>query len=106
MRSGTTHVGTWTPERRDVSADCRRIFGEESLPVEGIAISTSTAQTDEEITSYYGDLVFRRAASDSATLNTTCTSTRFDRLVRSTGIPTGFLNASVRTLPDNVLSRM
>lgn len=66
VRSGTTHVGTWRTERRNVRADYHRIFGEEPPPVKGVAIFTDTDQTGETVTAYYGDIVFRSAAVDAA----------------------------------------
>lgn len=66
VQSGTTRVGTWMDERRNVRADYRRIFGEEPPPIEGIGIMTDTDNTDGTATAYYGDIVFRRASPDSA----------------------------------------
>lgn len=63
VRSGSTHVGRWVTERRNVRADYRRVFGEEPPPVNGIALMTNTEHTGEPVTAYYGDIVFR---ADSA----------------------------------------
>lgn len=65
VRSGSTHVGTWVTERRNVRADYRRVFGEDPPPVTGIALMTNTEHTGEPVTSYYGDIVFRRTTPDS-----------------------------------------
>lgn len=65
VRSGTTDVGTWTTERRNVRDDYRSIFGEAPPPVKRIAIMTATKDTKARATAYYGDVTFRSAASDS-----------------------------------------
>ncbi len=65
VRSGTTHVGTWKTERRNVRADYRDVFGDEPPPVKRIALMTSTNDTKERITAYYGDVTFQTAVPDS-----------------------------------------
>ena len=64
MRSGSTHVGTWVPERRNVRADYRRAFGASPPAINGIAIMTDTDNTGESATAYYGDIV-AHAPSDT-----------------------------------------
>lgn len=66
VQRGSTKVGTWVTERRDVRADYRRIFGEEPPPVHGVALMTDTNSLGDSVTTYYGDIVFRRARPDSA----------------------------------------
>jgi hypothetical protein len=61
VRSGSTAVGTWHTERRNVLADYREAFGEDPPPVNGVAIMTDTDNTDGKATAYYGDIVFRKA---------------------------------------------
>lgn len=65
VRSGSTRVGEWVRERRNVWADYRRIFGEEPPPVNGVALMTDTDNTADSARAYYGDIVFRRAKADS-----------------------------------------
>lgn len=65
VQSGTTHVGTWVTERRNVLEDYRRIFGEDPPPVKGISIMTNSRHTGETVTAYYGDITFRTAPPDS-----------------------------------------
>lgn len=67
VESGTTNVGHWRVERRDVRADYRRIFGEEPPRVKSIGILTDTEQTGGSVTAYYGDIFFRRTMPDSTT---------------------------------------
>jgi hypothetical protein len=57
VRSGSTSVGTWVSERRNVRADYRRAFGASPPPINGIAIMTDTDNTEESATAYYGDIV-------------------------------------------------
>ncbi len=65
VQSGSTKAGQWQHERRNVRADYRRIFGEEPPPVKGVGVMTHTNKTNGDATSYYGDIVFRTAPSDS-----------------------------------------
>lgn len=62
LRSGSTHVGTWVQERRNVLKDYRAIYGEDPPPIESISITTETNSTEEHATAYYGDIVFRTDA--------------------------------------------
>jgi len=71
VQTGTTHVGTWQTERRNVRNDYRRIFGEEPPPVEQIALLTDANDIEDSVTAYYGDIVFRRATPDSTAVDTT-----------------------------------
>lgn len=71
VQSGSTDVGTWQTERRNVRADYRRIFGEEPPPVQRVALVTDTESTDGEVTAYYGDIVFRAAPPESSVVDTT-----------------------------------
>ena len=61
VRRGTTAVGRWHTERRNVRADYRRAFGEDPPPVNGIAVMTDTDNTGGTARALYGDIVFRRA---------------------------------------------
>lgn len=57
VESGSTKVGQWVLERRNIRADYRRAFGEAPPPINGIAIMTDTDNTGESATAYYGDIV-------------------------------------------------
>ncbi|WP_259246432.1 DUF3047 domain-containing protein [Salinibacter ruber] len=59
VESGSTKVGTWVRERRDIRADYRRAFGGAPPPIDGVAIMTDTDNTGEAATAYYGDIVAR-----------------------------------------------
>ncbi len=62
VRSGSTHVGEWVPERRNVLEDYRTLFGEEPPPVRSVSITTETNSTETPVTAYYGDILFRPTA--------------------------------------------
>lgn len=83
LRAGTTHVGSWHTERRNVRADYRKIFGGEPPPVERIAFLTHTNNLKGETTAYYGDISFRRAVPDSAAVDTTLHQTNVDSKKKS-----------------------
>ena len=63
VESGPARAGTWTTERRNVAADYRAAFGEDPPAITGVAIMTDTDNTGSSVTAYYGDIVFRSAAS-------------------------------------------
>lgn len=61
VRSGSTRVGKWVRERRNVRADYREAFGEAPPPVAGVALMTDTDHTGDSTQALYGDIVFRSA---------------------------------------------
>jgi len=70
VRRGSTHVGTWRTEHRNVRADYRKVFGEEPPPVNGVALMTDANSVGDSVTTYYGDIAFRATPSDSTTTDT------------------------------------
>ena len=66
VRSGSTRVGEWVSERRNVRADSREAYGEAPPPVNGIAIMTDTDNTGGTATALYGDIVFRKRERSGA----------------------------------------
>jgi len=66
VRSGSTRVGTWVHERRNVLRDYRRAFGEDPPPVNGIALMTDTDNTGGRATALYGDIIFRARRGEDA----------------------------------------
>jgi hypothetical protein len=66
VRSGTTRVGGWVRERRNVRADYQAVFGEDPPAVNGIAIMTDADNTGGTARALYGDIVFRPAADTGA----------------------------------------
>ncbi len=58
LQSGPEHVGKWMSETRDVAADFRLAFGREPPRVIGVAVGNDTDQTDEQVTTWFGDVQF------------------------------------------------
>jgi len=59
VRSGSTRVGEWIRERRNVLEDYRSVFGEDPPPVNGVVIMTDSDNTGSSAEALYGDIVFR-----------------------------------------------
>jgi hypothetical protein len=60
LQSGSEHVGQWMTEARDVAADFREAFGFEAPAVTSVAVGNDTDNTDERVTSWFGDIRFRK----------------------------------------------
>ena len=58
VESGSTKIGKWINERRNVLADFRHLFHEEPDSVDAIAIMTDTDNSGKTSTSWYGDIWF------------------------------------------------
>ncbi|MDA0738616.1 MAG: DUF3047 domain-containing protein [Nitrospirae bacterium] len=63
IQSGTQRVGEWVIEERNVYEDYKKAFGEEPTNISGVAIMTDTDNTKESATAYFGDIVFKKAAT-------------------------------------------
>jgi pyruvate/2-oxoacid:ferredoxin oxidoreductase beta subunit len=59
LQSGSAHAGQWMSEARDVAADFRETFGFDAPAVTGIAVGNDTDNTDESVTTWFGDISFR-----------------------------------------------
>ncbi|MDQ3186066.1 MAG: DUF3047 domain-containing protein [Pseudomonadota bacterium] len=58
VESGSSRIGQWVSERRDVRADYRRLFGEEPGRVDAVAIMTDSDNTGTTARAWYGDIWF------------------------------------------------
>lgn len=58
--SGSTRIGRWVSEERDVAADFRAAFGEEPPRISGIAIAADTDQTGENVRAWFADIAFTK----------------------------------------------
>jgi hypothetical protein len=58
LQSGPEHAGKWMSETRDVAADFRAAFGEEPPRLIGVAVGNDTDNTDEQVTTWFGDVSF------------------------------------------------
>lgn len=59
LQSGSTSVNQWANESRDVADDFRAAFGIEPPRIIGVAIGNDSDQTDEKVTTWFGDVVFK-----------------------------------------------
>jgi hypothetical protein len=60
LQSGPQFVGQWKSESRDVAADFREAFGSEMPAVTGVAVGNDTDNTDDKVTTWFGDVTFRK----------------------------------------------
>ena len=56
VRSGSSGLGTWQTERRDIVRDYRAAFGEDPPAISGVAIMTDADNTGGSATAYFGDI--------------------------------------------------
>jgi hypothetical protein len=61
VESGTQKVGMWIDEERNIYEDYKKAFGEEPPMINGVAIMSDTDNTKEQVTAYYGDIVFQKS---------------------------------------------
>jgi hypothetical protein len=66
VESGTQKVGMWIDEERNIYEDYKQAFGEEPPMINGVAIMSDTDNTKEQVTAYYGDIVFQKSVKTSA----------------------------------------
>ncbi|ESQ08954.1 MAG: DUF3047 domain-containing protein [Thiohalocapsa sp. PB-PSB1] len=64
-------VRQWVDEQRDVTADLRAAFSENSAPVTGIAISADPDQTGGSVRSWSAGIAFHPSRQDSGQLQAT-----------------------------------
>ena len=60
LQSGPDFIGKWKSEARDVAADFREAFGAEMPAVTGVAVGNDTDNTDDKVTTWFGDVLFRK----------------------------------------------
>ena len=60
LQSGPDAIGQWRLESRDVAADFRQAFGFEAPAVTGVSVGNDTDNTDDRVTSWFGDIGFRK----------------------------------------------
>ena len=58
LQSGGAHAQQWMVETRDVAADFRAAFGIPPPRITGVAVGNDTDQTDEKVTTWFGDVTF------------------------------------------------
>ena len=62
VESGSEKIGAWTDESRNIYEDYKKAFGEEPPMINGVAIMSDTDNTREQVTAYYGDIMFKKLA--------------------------------------------
>ena len=62
-QSGNQRAGEWVTEERNIYEDYKKAFCKEPRNISGVAIMTDTDNTKESATSYFGDIVFKKAFS-------------------------------------------
>ena len=60
LQNGPTHLNEWMLESRDVAADFREAFGFDAPAVTGVAVGNDTDNTDDKVTTWFGDVGFRK----------------------------------------------
>lgn len=66
VESGAQKVGLWIDEERNIYEDYKKAFGEEPPMINGVAIMSDTDNTGEQVTAYYGDIVFQKSLKASS----------------------------------------
>jgi Protein of unknown function (DUF3047) len=66
VESGPQKIGLWADESRNIYEDYKQAFGEEPPMINGVAIMSDTDNTKEQVTAYYGDIVFQKSVKASA----------------------------------------
>jgi hypothetical protein len=61
VESGPQKIGLWADESRNIYEDYKKAFGEEPPMINGVAIMSDTDNTKEQVTAYYGDIVFQKS---------------------------------------------
>jgi hypothetical protein len=60
LQSGPALVGQWITQARDVAADFREAFGIDAPAVTGLALGNDSDNTNDRVTSWFGDIAFRK----------------------------------------------
>ena len=66
VESGSQKVGLWIDEERNIYEDYKQAFGEEPPMINGVAIMSDTDNTKEQVTAYYGDILFQKSLKTSS----------------------------------------
>ena len=60
LQSGPGAVGQWRSESRDVAADFKTAFGFDAPAITGISVGNDTDSTEDHVTSWFGDVGFKK----------------------------------------------
>ena len=60
LQSGRGAIGQWRAEARDVAADFKEAFGFDAPAITGISVGNDTDNTEDRVTSWFGDVSFKK----------------------------------------------
>ena len=60
LQSGPGAIGQWRLESRDVAADFKEAFGFDAPAITGISVGNDTDNTEDRVTTWFGDVGFKR----------------------------------------------
>ena len=60
LQSGPGAIGQWRLEARDVAADFKEAFGFDAPAITGISVGNDTDNTEDRVTSWFGDVSFKK----------------------------------------------
>ena len=58
LQTGGANINKWMKESRDVAADFKTAFGFDAPAVTGVAVGNDTDNTDDNVTTWFGDVKF------------------------------------------------
>ena len=58
LQTGGANINKWMKESRDVAADFKAAFGFDAPAVTGVAVGNDTDNTDDNVTTWFGDVKF------------------------------------------------
>jgi Protein of unknown function (DUF3047) len=58
LQTGSANINKWMKESRDVAADFKTAFGFDAPAVTGVAVGNDTDNTDDTVTTWFGDVKF------------------------------------------------
>ena len=60
LQTGASQLNKWMGESRDVAADFKAAFGVDAPAVTGVAVGNDTDNTNDAVTTWFGDVKFRK----------------------------------------------
>lgn len=60
LQSGPAAIGQWRLEARDVAADFKEAFGFDAPAITGVSVGNDSDDTEDHVTSWFGDISFKR----------------------------------------------
>ena len=60
VRSGDKKIGQWVNERRNIREDFKKLFGDDVMQIDAVAVMIDGDNTGQSATSYFGDIFFSK----------------------------------------------